>query len=352
MKRVKGYIFSRPFFGERVPQHVQNIVLRDYCKNKKLQFIMSATEYSAKNSSYIFFELLENLKNYDGILLYSLFQLPKNKVLRSKIYSKVLNKKKYLFFAVEDYVLKETKDIEKIEQIFLTKLVLLQAPKTFKLGKIKKFVTPNHLKTKRNYIHRMNDEKIKAMKISKRYSFDYWDGKRKYGYGGYKYLKGYFKPLALKLIKTYRLSNNSRILDIGCGKGFLLYEIKKILPRINISGCDFSNYAIRNSKKEIKKYLFNHDARKNFKFKDNSFDLVISINMIHNFKIPEIEICLREIQRLGKEKFICFESYRNEVEQFNLYCWALTAETLIDTSSWKWIFKKCGYTGDYEFIFF
>lgn len=352
MSKVKGYIFSRPFFGERVPQHIQNIVLRDYCNNKNLQFLMSATEYSANNSSYIFFELLENLNNYDGILLYSIFQLPINKNLRFKIYSKVLKKKKYLLFAVEDYVLKKTTDISKIEEIFLTKLILSESFQKFRIGKIRKFVTPNHLKTKRNYIGRMNDEKIKAMKISKKYSFDYWDGIRKYGYGGYKYIKDYFKPLAKKLIKSYKLSNDSKILDIGCGKGFLLYEIKKILPYINVSGCDFSNYAIKNSKKEIKKYLFNHDARKIFKLKDKSFDLVISINMIHNFKIPEIETCLKEIERLGKKKFICFESYRNEEEQFNLYCWALTAETLIDTDSWKWIFKKCKYSGDYEFIFF
>ena len=352
MRKVKGYIFSRPFLDERVPQHIQNIVLRDYCNNKNLQFLMSATEYSTNNSSYIFFELLDNLNSYDGILLYSIFQLPKNKILRYKIYSKVLKKKKYLFFAVEDYVFKKTKDISKIEEIFQTKLILSESSQKFEIGKIRKFVTPNHLKTKRNYLGRMNDEKIKAMKISKKYSFDYWDGIRKYGYGGYKYIKDYFKPLAKKLIKSYKLSNNSKILDVGCGKGFLLYEIKKILPHINVSGCDLSNYAIKNSKKEIKKYLFNHDARKIFKFKDKSFDLVISINLIHNFKIPEIETCLKEIERLGKRKFICFESYRNEKEQFNLYCWALTAETLIDTDSWKWIFKKCKYSGDYEFIFF
>ena len=101
MRKVKGYIFSRPFFGERVPQHIQNIVLRDYCNNKNLQFLMSATEYSANNSSYIFFELLENLNNYDGILLYSIFQLPKNKNLRLKIYSKILKKKNIYYLRLK-----------------------------------------------------------------------------------------------------------------------------------------------------------------------------------------------------------------------------------------------------------
>ena len=105
---------------------------------------------------------------------------------------------------------------------------------------------------------------------------------------GYKYIKDYFKPLAKKLIKSYKLSNDSKILDIGCGKGFLLYEIKKILPYINVSGCDFSNYAIKTQKRD-KKYLFNHDARKIFKLKDKSFDLVIPINMIHNLKYLKLK---------------------------------------------------------------
>jgi|MDSV01.1.fsa_nt_gb sporadic carbohydrate cluster protein (TIGR04323 family) len=352
MKIVKGYIYSRPFLNERVPQHIQNIILRNYCKDKNLKFLLSATEYSAENSSYIFFEILDNLNKYDGILLYSIFQLPTKKSLREKIYSIILKKKKFLLFAVEDYKLANKKDIEKIEQIFLTKLLISKPNKKFKLGKVRKFVTPNHLKTKRNYIQRMNDNKILSMKISKKYSFDYWDGDRKFGYGGYKYIKDYFKPLAKKLIKTYNLTNNSSILDIGCGKGFLLFEIKKLLPKIKITGCDNSNYAIKKSKTEIKKFLFKHDAKKTLNFKDKSFDLVISINMIHNLKMPNIEVCLKEIERLGNNKFICFESYRNEKEQFNVYCWALTAETLIDTDGWKWIFKKCNYTGDYEFIFF
>ena len=93
------------------------------------------------------------------------------------------------------------------------------------------------------------------------------------------------------------------------------------------------------------------DARKNLKFKDKTFDLVLSINTLHNFKIPEIFNCLSEIERVGRQKFVCVESFRNEKEQFNLQCWALTAETLVDTTSWKWLMAKSGYTGDYEFIF-
>ena len=151
MKKVKGYIFSRSFYGERVPQHIQNLVLREYCKSKKLHFILSSTEYRQDNSTYILFEILHNIKNYDGIIMYSVFQLPEKKVLRNKLYSEIIKKKKSIFFAVEDYVLNNNSDKNKIEEIYLAKQIL-NNNKKFRLGKLRKFVTPNHLKTKRNYI--------------------------------------------------------------------------------------------------------------------------------------------------------------------------------------------------------
>ena len=125
-----------------------------------------------------------------------------------------------------------------------------------------KIITSLHTKTKRNYIQRMINEKVKCMKISKKYGYEYWDGNRKYGYGGYKYIPGRWKNVAKKLIKIYKLKNDSKILDVGCGKGFLLFEIKKILPNIKIIGIDISNYAIKNSKKEISKFLFKKDIKK------------------------------------------------------------------------------------------
>jgi ubiquinone/menaquinone biosynthesis C-methylase UbiE len=87
-------------------------------------------------------------------------------------------------------------------------------------------------------------------------------------------------------------------------------------------------------------------------FADSYFDLVISINTLHNIKLPKLFNSLKEIERVGKSKFICVESYKNEEEQFNLHCWALTAESIIDIDSWKWMFNQSGYSGDYEFIYF
>ena len=351
--RLKGYIFSRPFLGERVPQHIQNIVIRDYCAKNNITFLMSATEYAVEGSLYILSELIHNLKNYDGIIFYSLFQLPIKKKDRHRVYSSVIKNKKQLHFVVENVSVKNKDDLIKIEKIFLLKIQTIEMQNTSStIGNLKNYIAFNHKKTSRNYLERMNNDKIKCMVISKKYGFDYWDGDRKYGYGGYKYIKGYHSALAKKLIKDYSLNNQSKILDIGCGKGFLLYEIKKIIKNITIYGLDISKYAKANAKIEIKNNIKIWDINKKLNFDSKSFDLVISINTLHNLKLQNLNQCFQEIERIGKSKFVCVESYRNEKEQFNLQCWALTAETLIDVDSWKWLFKNSGYTGDYEFVYF
>jgi sporadic carbohydrate cluster protein (TIGR04323 family) len=351
--KLKGYIFSRPFFEERVPQNVQNIVLRDYCKKKNIEFLLSSTEYAMENSSLILREITEKYNLYDGIVFYSLLQMPTNPDERKRLYKKTLLNKKQIHFALENLIAKNKKDFFEIEKIFIIKTLFYKNKnKSNKKNKLRNFITPNHTKTKRNYLERMINKKVKCMKVSKKYGFDYWDGNRKYGYGGFKYIKGYNESIAKKIIKTYNLTNKSKVLDVGCGKGFLMQEIKNKLTNISVIGIDISKYAKNNTLDKIKKNIKIQDARKKLKFKNNFFDLVVSINTLHNFKISEINSCLSEIERVGKSKFICVESYRNELEQFNLQCWALTAQTLIDTSSWKWLFKNSGYTGDYEFIYF
>ena len=351
---LKGYIFSRPFLGERVPQHIQNIVLKDYCNKKNFFFVMSATEYSVKKSTYILNDLLNNINDYDGLIFYSIFQLPEDLEQRSQFYKNIIKKNKQAHFAVENFVAKNIKDFQEIEKVFRLKLLSYSNNSNFpnKIGNLKSFVTFRHKQTKRNYLERMINEKVYCMKVAKKYDKSYWDGLRKFGYGGYAYIPNYHTYLAKKLIYNYGLNENSRILDVGCGKGFLIYELKKILKNAEILGCDISNYAKINSKKEIKNNIFIHDVKKKFNYNDNYFDLVLSINVLHNLKLYELDGALKEISRLGKSKFICVESYRNELEQFNLQCWALTAETIIDTKSWKWLFKKAGYFGDYEFIYF
>jgi SAM-dependent methyltransferase len=213
-------------------------------------------------------------------------------------------------------------------------------------------VTGLHRATQRDYLGRMNDSKVEAMKIAKQYGFDYWDGHRRFGYGGYKYIPGRWRTVAKKLIDLYGLKAGSKILDVGCGKGFLLYEIQLIEPKIEIYGFDISQYGLENTHPELRAKLFIHRAQEKFPFEDNFFDLVISLGTLHNLHIFELEIAVSEIERVGKKGYIMVESFRNELEMFNLECWALTAESLMDVDEWKWIYDRFGFTGDYEFIFF
>ena len=219
------------------------------------------------------------------------------------------------------------------------------------MGKLVNYVTSLHQATSRAYIDRMIDDKVHCMLKAKEYEADYWDGDRRYGYGGYKYLPGRWKPVAEALIKNYNLTNDSSVLDVGCGKAYLLYEMKLLLPELTIAGFDISKHGLADAQEEIKDSLFIHRAQDPYPFKDNEFDLVISLGCVHNLRIFELESALKEIERVGRYGYIMKESYRNEQEQFNLQCWALTCESFFD-QEWIWIFDHFGYNGDYEFIYF
>jgi SAM-dependent methyltransferase len=220
------------------------------------------------------------------------------------------------------------------------------------MGQLRHFVTPLHQATKRDYLARMIDDKVSCMKIAKQYEYDYWDGDRRYGYGGYKYIPGRWKPVAEALIETYKLGPGSRILDIGCGKGFLLHEIALLEPEIKISGFDISIHGIEQATDIVKPNLFMHRAEEPYPFDDDEFDLVISLGAFHNLRLFELKTALTEMERVGKQGYIMLESYRNELELFNLQCWALTCESFFDEEEWVWLYKEFGYTGDYEFIYF
>ena len=220
------------------------------------------------------------------------------------------------------------------------------------MGKLVNIVTSLHESSRREYLPRMMDDKVNCMVIAKQYEKDYWDGDRRYGYGGYSYMPGRWKPVAELLIKNYKLTNDSSVLDVGCGKAFLLYEMKLILPGLRVIGFDLSNHGLENAHEDIKDSLFIHRAQDPFPFNDNEFDLVISLGCFHNLRVFELEQALAETERVGRQGYVMLESYRNELEQFNLQCWALTCETFFDNEEWPWIYEKFGYTGDYEFIYF
>lgn len=219
------------------------------------------------------------------------------------------------------------------------------------MGQLLNIITPLHKKSSRNYIDRMVNDKVHCSEVARKYDFDYWDGDRKYGYGGYRY-DGRWEAVAKALIQQYKLRSSARILDVGCGKGFLLYEFKKLLPVATVVGIDISEYALSNAKAEVKPFLKKLPAQDKYPFVDKEFDLVFSNTTLHNLYVFDLSQAVMEIERVGKNKYICVESYRNINELFNLQCWALTCEMFFTPEEWMWLYKEFGYTGDYEFIYF
>ncbi len=132
----------------------------------------------------------------------------------------------------------------------------------------------------------------------------------------------------------------------------MLYELKQLLPDAEVCGFDISQHGLADAPEAIQPYIFRYRAQDAYPFGDKAFDLVISLTTLHNLKLFELKTAIDEIERVGKNKYITVESYRNEQEQFNVQCWALTAETLVDTATWIWLYNHFGYTGDYEFIYF
>lgn len=214
------------------------------------------------------------------------------------------------------------------------------------------FVTRLHTSTKRNYVQRVVEfDKAECATKAIQYGKDYWDGERQYGYGGYKY-DGRWRPVAEAICKHYGIKAGDSILDVGCGKGFLLYEMTQVVPGIKVTGIDISEYGIQNSKPEIKQFLQIGNATK-LPFADKSFDLVISLTTFHNLMNFELYDALKEVERVGKKnKYIMIESYRTEAEKANLLYWQLTCRTFYKPEEWEWFFKLTGYTGDYGAIYF
>jgi protein-L-isoaspartate(D-aspartate) O-methyltransferase len=214
------------------------------------------------------------------------------------------------------------------------------------------FVTSLHKSTKRDYIGRVNEaDKAECAAIAKRFDHDYWDGDRRYGYGGYRY-DGRWRPVAERIVAHYGLKPGDKILDVGCGKGFLLYEFSQTVPGIEISGIDISGYAIENAKPEVIPFL-THGLAQELPYEDKSFDFVYSLTTLHNLYIYDLKSAVQNIESVSRGKsYIMVEAYRNEREKANLLYWQLTCESFYTPQEWEWLFKEWGYTGDWGFIFF
>ncbi len=217
------------------------------------------------------------------------------------------------------------------------------------------FLSVVHKSTKRDYLARVNDPdfpKAVAAERAKKWDFDYWDGDRRINYGGYKYMPGRWEKVAKAMADHYGIKPGDKILDVGCGKGFLLYDFNLVVPGVEIYGIDISQYAIDNAKEEVRDRLTVGNATK-LPWPDQHFDLVYSLNTLHNLHCYDLDPALREIERVGKKnKYVCVESYRNEVEKANLLYWQVTCEAFNTPEEWAWWFKQTGYTGDHSFIYF
>lgn len=214
------------------------------------------------------------------------------------------------------------------------------------------FLSTVHKSTKRDYLGRVNAfPKAKAAELARKWDVDYWDGSRDTGYGGYRY-DGRWRAVAEAMAAHYGLKAGMRVLDVGCGKGFLLYDLAQAVPGLEVYGLDISAYAIEHAKEGLEGRLQVAPAQ-DLPFADKSFDLVYSINTLHNLYCFDLDRALREMVRVGRgNSYICVESYRNEEEKVNLLYWQLTCEGFYTPDEWQWWFDRAGYTGDHSFIYF
>ena len=205
----------------------------------------------------------------------------------------------------------------------------------------------NYPKVKRDLNARLESKSEESRNVGRKFGFDYFDGDRNHGYGGFSYNPKFWQPVIPTIVENYKISNSSNVLDVGCAKGFFLYDLKLAFPGINITGVDISDYAVENSIPEIKPYLQVGNATK-LPFEDDCFDFVISINTIHNLNLQDCATALQEIERVTKgNSFITVDAYRNDEEKARMQAWNLTALTMMSVDEWKQFFLEVGYTGDY-----
>ena len=205
----------------------------------------------------------------------------------------------------------------------------------------------NYPRTKRNVEERGATKTEDVRIVARQFGKEFFDGDRQYGYGGFKYFSRFWQPVIPTFEKHYGLTSNSSLLDVGCAKGFMLHDLEELIPGISVAGVDVSDYAIEHAMEDVQSKVQVADAR-NLPFADNSFDVVIAINTIHNLEREECAKALREIERVSRKgSFITVDAYRDDEEKERMFAWNLTAKTIMSVDEWVAFFDEVGYTGDY-----
>jgi ubiquinone/menaquinone biosynthesis C-methylase UbiE len=205
----------------------------------------------------------------------------------------------------------------------------------------------NYPKANRDLSARVKSKSEESRNLARKFDKEYFDGDRNNGYGGFYYNEKYWKDVIPDIISRYKLTSDSKVLDVGCAKGFFLYDLKNTIPGIFTKGVDISAYAITNALPEVRSELLIANAV-NLPFADNFFDFVISINTVHNLSITDCGLALKEIERVSKgSSFITVDAYRNDEEKARMEAWNLTALTMMSCVEWEIFFDKVGYSGDY-----
>jgi len=201
-------------------------------------------------------------------------------------------------------------------------------------------------KPKRNVNARAEAKTPEAIDISRQYGALYFDGERKYGYGGYRY-DGRWFPVAEDMVKHFDLKPGDRVLDVGCAKGFLVKDLLKACPGLEAFGLDISEYAMMKCEPEVIGRLHLGNATR-LPFPDNSFKAVISLNTVHNLERADCIVALKEMQRLAPGRgFVQVDSYRTPEQKAVFEEWVLTARFHDYPDGWVKLFAEAGYTGDY-----
>jgi SAM-dependent methyltransferase len=202
-------------------------------------------------------------------------------------------------------------------------------------------------RSKRDVGAREQNKTVVDRALASRFGKDFFDGKRSHGYGGFHYHPRFWQPVIPTFQQHFKLTPDSSVLDVGCAKGFMLFDMQNMIPGIKVEGIDISTYAIKTAKTEVQNNLQVADAR-SLPFEDNSFDFLVSINTLHNLERDELVVALEEIERVKRiDSFITVDAYRNDDEKARMEAWNLTAKTIMHVDEWKAFFKQVGYTGDY-----